>query len=551
MANDLTGTVTYASGKFSQARATGHAETSNLMSLATTALTIEGWLLRASGVNTTLTNVWIGQGGAFFIATQQNTGFAEFAVSGGSHIFGSTNLADGLYHHWAVTWDSAGCRAFIDGVCIGSDSTPYSRYTSTTDLMSVGQFGTGASLDGWSGQIDEVAIYNLAKYTTTASFTPPAAPISNSASGLLALYHLDGDLVNNAGAAATVPGAPTIGTATAGNGVVVVNGTAPASNGGATIAGYTATGSLGHTASNATLPVTVTGTAGSAETFTLHATNSVGNSSESSASNSVTPYSVTGVTVSPSTATVNGGLSQTFTATVAGTASPPQGVTWSTSGGSITSGGVLTAPTATSSIQTVTVTANSVAYGPASGTATVTVPATASTVSGVTVTPSTATIAGGTTQAFSATVAGSSSPSQTVNWSTSAGSINSSGVLTAPASTGGIQTVTVTATSAQDGTKAGTATVTVPATSSATFTQLSPMKNIMGGLRLGIAVRATVSNKDTDAVIGTATGLTTHATTGVVPPFSVAGTVAATTYTVKVTNIADAADYAVFNMAPA
>lgn len=86
-------------------------------------------------------------------------------------------------------------------------------------------------------------------------------------------------------------------------------------------------------------------------------------------------------------------------------------------------------------------------------------PPPASTVSSVTVSPGTAT--GSAT--FSATVNGTNSPSQLVNWSATAGSINSAGVFTAPAQTGSVQTVTITATSVQDGTKSGTATVTIAA----------------------------------------------------------------------------------------
>lgn len=88
--------------------------------------------------------------------------------------------------------------------------------------------------------------------------------------------------------------------------------------------------------------------------------------------------------------------------------------------------------------------------------------AVSSTVTGVTVSPSTATVSGGETQTFTATVAGTGSPSQSVTWSTSAGSITAGGVLTAPAATGSVQTVTVTATSVQDGAYSGTSTVTVP-----------------------------------------------------------------------------------------
>jgi hypothetical protein len=88
----------------------------------------------------------------------------------------------------------------------------------------------------------------------------------------------------------TVPSAPTIGTAVAGNGQATVNGT-PGSTGGATITGYRSTATPGgSTVSVASLPITHTGlTNGVAYTFTLAAQNSRGFGAESAASNSVTP----------------------------------------------------------------------------------------------------------------------------------------------------------------------------------------------------------------------------------------------------------------------
>lgn len=143
---------------------------------------------------------------------------------------------------------------------------------------------------------------------------------------------------------ATAPGAPTGAAATAGNAQAVVTFIAPASNGGATITGYTATSTPSSVTASITgasaAPITVTGlTNGTAYTFTVHATNSVGNSSESTASNSVTPATVPNApTIGAATATnqrasvtfsapaSNGGAPvATYTVTATDTTSSPRG----------------------------------------------------------------------------------------------------------------------------------------------------------------------------------------------------------------------------------
>jgi 5'-nucleotidase len=103
-------------------------------------------------------------------------------------------------------------------------------------------------------------------------------------------------------ASATVSGAPTAVTAVAGNAEATVSWTAPTADGGAPITGYTVAAAPGGATCTTTgaLTCTVTGlTNGTAHTFTVVATNGVGNSAASEPSNSVTPTAPTTVPGAP------------------------------------------------------------------------------------------------------------------------------------------------------------------------------------------------------------------------------------------------------------
>ncbi len=87
----------------------------------------------------------------------------------------------------------------------------------------------------------------------------------------------------------TVPSAPTIGTATPGIGSATISFT-PGDDGGSAITGYTVTSTPGGlTATGGSSPITITGLQGGISyTFTVHATNAIGNSVESASTSAIT-----------------------------------------------------------------------------------------------------------------------------------------------------------------------------------------------------------------------------------------------------------------------
>ena len=154
------------------------------------------------------------------------------------------------------------------------------------------------------------------------------------------------DIVIGVTPPATVPDPPTIGTATAGNTNASVAFTAPANDGGAAITTYTVTASPGGaTGTGSSSPITVIGlTNGTAYTFSVTATNSVGQSNASSGSNAVTPKASQAITFN-NPGTQNFGTSPTLSATADSGLTPT--FTSSTTGVcTITSGGTLTFVTA-------------------------------------------------------------------------------------------------------------------------------------------------------------------------------------------------------------
>jgi 6-phosphogluconolactonase (cycloisomerase 2 family) len=240
-----------------------------------------------------------------------------------------------------------------------------------------------------------------------------------------------------------------------------------------------------------------------------------------------TPAAVT-VSVAPGTASVVMGGTQQFTATVTNTTNTA--VTWQVGGvaggnatvGTISSGGLYTAPASVPSPAAVTVTAVSQADTTKSGTASVTV--TTPPAITVTVAPPTANVAVGATQQFTATVANTSNTA--VAWqvngvaggNSTVGTISATGLYTGPVGVPSPAAVTVTAVSSADNSKTGSATVTVTATPTITVT-VSPTAP---------SVQVNATQQFTATVAGTANTAVTWQVNNVAGGNATVGTISAT-----------------------
>ncbi|KVX02525.1 Ig-like domain-containing protein [Shewanella frigidimarina] len=207
-----------------------------------------------------------------------------------------------------------------------TDGESFSLTLSATDKSSVDSL-----LNKNGTQSNDATTYNLAAAEDWSAGSDAAVNVAD--------LTLNGITVSNT---VTVPGAPTIGTATAGNSQASITFSAPASNGGSAITGYTVTASSGgFTGTGTSSPIVVTGlTNSTAYTFTVTATNAVGTGSASGASNSVTPKAPQTITFGNPGAQAFGTsptLSATSTSSLVPTfSSSTAGVCTITSGGALT-----------------------------------------------------------------------------------------------------------------------------------------------------------------------------------------------------------------------
>lgn len=198
---------------------------------------------------------------------------------------GSTNYAAAIQVSQDVTINPVVPGPPFIGVATGSNAQASVAFSAPADNggSPIVSYTATCGMASASGPVSPITVTGLTNgvqvaCSVTAANIAGTGPSSGS--------------VNVTPTAATIPGAPVIGTATAGDSQASIAFSAPASNGGSTITGYTATCNPGDiTGAGTVSPIIVSGlTNGVAYGCSVRATNSIGTGA-ASATVSVTPLS--------------------------------------------------------------------------------------------------------------------------------------------------------------------------------------------------------------------------------------------------------------------
>jgi RHS repeat-associated protein len=243
-----------------------------------TALSVEAWVKPTSTADgtaifasPTVANPYGNSGYMLYFTAGRLRMYVAPNVNGWTYAEAPPIIPLNIWTYVVGTWDGSNIRIYLNGTLQATAPALGIAYGTPTANALIAKYAGGGTL---SATVDEVAVYGTALSQTQ---------ISNH-------YNIGGH----------APGAPTgIRASPASPGLLQagVSWTAPSDAGNPPLTGYTITswsgGSIVGTTTVANVTsATVTGlTAGTAYTFTVHATNPVGDSPESVASNAVTPSS--------------------------------------------------------------------------------------------------------------------------------------------------------------------------------------------------------------------------------------------------------------------
>ena len=163
-------------------------------SALTTGITLEAWI-KPSTTLPSHAKVALGAGGSFgpaLIGMQTNGhAYCGGGASPALYLNGTTNMADGNWHHLEIDMGPSGYYLFVDGALQASATTGLpTGFPTASGVFAVGDFGGAqGGVWTWAGEVDEAAIWSGVRHTS--NFTPPAAPYVGNEPGLVGLFHLD------------------------------------------------------------------------------------------------------------------------------------------------------------------------------------------------------------------------------------------------------------------------------------------------------------------------------------------------------------------------
>ncbi len=191
-----------ATARFTGALSGGYG-TAVINTAASNSFTWEAWVKLSAAPGQPV--VAVGSGIAGYLGANAQ-GQEVCNVSSGNISITGPSLVDGKWHLIDLVGSPFGIACFLDGSSVGTAGVAQTVPANAT--FGVGTMGLFAGNNVWPGEIDEASIWNVPRYG--GNFTPAAAPYLGSESGLVALWHLNGNGIDYAGDSVLQPNDPSI-----------------------------------------------------------------------------------------------------------------------------------------------------------------------------------------------------------------------------------------------------------------------------------------------------------------------------------------------------
>lgn len=114
--------------------------------------------------------------------------FGEIGGAGNLGEIGTSNNADGNWHHVAISWDGLFVRGYIDGVFKTKTAQLGDQNTNANNLY----LGRRITTEPFNGLMDEFRLSDTARYTTEASFSVQTDDFTTDANTLILIHYNEG-----------------------------------------------------------------------------------------------------------------------------------------------------------------------------------------------------------------------------------------------------------------------------------------------------------------------------------------------------------------------